>query len=149
MKVRGFVMCGARQDELTRRARSARCSQIESEHDVRGYMDATVNGGIRGGLLAAALSVPSYFIMTRRSETFRALPLPLKAFGAVVVAVPCIYVSAEKAGETFTKANYFGAGQMELDRERSLENQRWERLSLGQKATDWAARHKYSMIGAG
>ncbi|KAK8844708.1 hypothetical protein IAR55_006557 [Kwoniella newhampshirensis] len=123
--------------------------QIAGEKDFRGYQDATVNGGLQGALLGAGISVPAYYILMRRSVTYRALPLPLKALGAVVICVPCVYISAEKAGERFSKSQYTGVGKRELDREHELERERWDKLSVVSKATDWAGRHKYGMIGAG
>ncbi|WWD22739.1 hypothetical protein CI109_107232 [Kwoniella shandongensis] len=123
--------------------------RIAGEKDFRGYQDATVNGGLKGALLGAGISIPAYYVLMQRSATYRALPLPLKALGAVVIVVPSVYISAEKAGERFSKSQYTGVGKRELDRELLEERERWDKLGFVGKTQDWAGRHKFGLIGAG
>ncbi|WVF66604.1 hypothetical protein IAT40_001344 [Kwoniella sp. CBS 6097] len=123
--------------------------KLASAEDFRGYNDATINGGIRGTFLGFGLAIPSYFILNKRVAAYRNLPAPLKALGAVMVVVPCISISAEKAGEAFTRTQYTGVAKRELDREAMVEAERWEKMSSVDKLGDWAGRHKYQMIGLG
>jgi hypothetical protein len=61
--------------------------------------------------------------------------LPLKAFGIVTVAVPCITIGAEKAGEKYERG-ILGVNQIE-DEQTAREEARWEKLSTGEKVRDW------------
>ncbi|WVR03131.1 hypothetical protein IAU60_000121 [Kwoniella sp. DSM 27419] len=123
--------------------------KLATADDFRAYHDATVAGGIRGAVLGTGLAVPSYLILKRRSQAYRNLPTPLKALGAVMIMVPCISISAEKAGEAFTRSQYSGVAKRELDREAQEEADRWEQMSFVQKMGDWAGRRKYALIGVG
>ncbi|TYJ57467.1 hypothetical protein B9479_001784 [Cryptococcus floricola] len=123
--------------------------KIVSQEDVRGYTDSTIEGGIKGALVAVALSVPGHFFFKKNVAAYRTLPLPLKSLAYVMVGVPCISIFAEKAGEAYNRGQYTGVGQKELDYELEKERENWEKLSSWQKSTDWAARHKYGIIGAG
>ena len=111
------------------------------------YVNATINGGIRGAALAAAICTPSYFLLKSRSATYRALPIPLKALGLVVISVPCISISAEKAGEAYERSMWTGVGQRELVRQGEVAEQRWEELSTGEKIKNWANRNQYGIVG--
>ncbi|WVQ85381.1 hypothetical protein IAT38_007546 [Cryptococcus sp. DSM 104549] len=123
--------------------------KIVTNEGLRGYTDATINGGIRGTILAVGLSIPTHFILHKRSPVYRALPLPLKALVYVTIGVPCISICGEKAGEAFNRSQYTGVGQKELDYEEQREQDRWAKMTTWQKTGDWAARHKYGVVGAG
>lgn len=40
-------------------------------------------------------------------------------------------------------------GQREIDWELQIRNEKWEKMSKLEKIGDWAARHKYGIIGGG
>ncbi len=109
--------------------------------------NANVRGGLEGTAIATAITVPGYYLLHRSLPAFRQLPLPLKAFGITVVAVPCIIINAEKAGEAYERSQWTGLGKEELDRTEIKEAQRWDGLSSGQKVQDWASRHKWGIVG--
>ncbi|WVQ94204.1 hypothetical protein IAU59_001282 [Kwoniella sp. CBS 9459] len=123
--------------------------KLATADDFRAYNDAVINGGFRGTALGFGLAVPAYFILNKRVAAYRNLPAPLKALGGVMIIVPCISITAEKAGEAFTRTQYTGVAKRELDREAVIEAERWERMSFVDKMGDWAGRHKYQLIGAG
>ncbi|WWC67256.1 uncharacterized protein I206_101163 [Kwoniella pini CBS 10737] len=122
--------------------------KLASTEDIQAYNDATINGGIRGIMYGIGLSVPGFYLLNKRVAAYRSLPTPLKAAGYVMVIVPCISITAEKQGEAFTRSQYSGVAKLELDREAEIEHQRWQSLSSVQKLGDWAARHKYQLVGA-
>ncbi|KAK4686116.1 hypothetical protein P7C73_g4021, partial [Tremellales sp. Uapishka_1] len=122
--------------------------KVTTAEGQQGYQNAVLWGGVKGVAIAASLAVPAYFLLSRKSATYRALPPPLKAFGFVVLTVPAISISAEKAGEAFERSEWFGRGKVELDREEEAENARWEALSMGEKLSDFGVRHQYGIVGA-
>ncbi|WVO16032.1 hypothetical protein L204_103697 [Cryptococcus depauperatus] len=123
--------------------------KVVTQEDVRGYTDATITGGIKGAFIAVGLAVPAHLLLTRRVPIYRTLPLSLRALGYVTLVVPCISISAEKAGEAYNRSGYSGIGQKEIDYELEMEREKWDKMTKYQKAADWAGRHKYGIIGAG
>ncbi|EIW73244.1 hypothetical protein M231_07877 [Tremella mesenterica] len=123
--------------------------KILTPEDAQAYSQATISGGIKGSLLGVSLWVPLHYTLLRRSVQYRALPLPLKAFGAVVVVLPCISITAEKAGEAYERSQWTGIGKRELDSKAQREEERWERMSIQEKVKDWTGRHKYGVIAGG
>lgn len=115
--------------------------------DQAAYRQAVTTGGIQGTVLAAAIAVPMHLFLRRRPN-YNAIPVTLKALGYVCLTVPCISITAEKSGEAYIRSTWSGQGKRELDRESQRALERWESLSNSQKAKDWAARHKWGMIGA-
>jgi hypothetical protein len=71
----------------------------------------------------------------------------LKALGLVVISVPCISISAEKAGEAYERSMWTGVGQREIERRGAVEEQQWEELSTGEKIKNWANRNQYGIVG--
>jgi len=104
-----------------------------------------VTGAIKGAAVAASIVTPAWFFLQRQSANFRAIPLPLKAFGIVTVAVPCITIGAEKAGEKYERG-ILGVNQIE-DEQTAREEARWEKLSTGEKVRDWGKRYQWSIVG--
>jgi hypothetical protein len=111
------------------------------------HWDANVSGALKGSLLATAIAVPGATFLQRRSPFFRALPLPLKALGVVVITVPCVTIAAEKAGEAYERSQWTGVGVEELKKTAKIEEERWSGLSTGEKVGDWAKRNKYGILG--
>ncbi|WRT63270.1 uncharacterized protein IL334_000173 [Kwoniella shivajii] len=122
--------------------------KLATKEDIQNYNDATINGGLRGAALGVGLSTSLFYILRRQSAYYRNLPTPLKALGYVVIIMPCVSISGEKAGEAYTRSQYDGIAKRELDREAQIEHERWQNLSTVQKGTDWAGRHKYGLVGA-
>jgi len=85
----------------------------------------------------------------RYSHNYKALPIPLKAFGAVVVILPCLSISAEKAGEAYDRSQWSGIGKRELDMKEKREQERLANLTTQARLNDWAGRNRYGIIAGG
>jgi len=85
----------------------------------------------------------------RASTFYRALPIPLKAFAGVVTILPCISISAEKAGEAYERSQWSGIGKRELDLQEKREQERLEALGTSARVKDWAGRNRYGIIAGG
>lgn len=118
-----------------------------TKEEEKALWNANVNGGLRGLAYAAAVCGPGFYALQRYSPKFRTLPLPLKAFGLVVISVPLISVTAEKAGEAYERSLWTGAGVKELETKAIKEQQRWDSLTTSEKVRDWASNHQYSIVG--
>lgn len=121
--------------------------QITTEKQQQGYIDSTIEGGLKGAAVAAGVLVPATMILRKQSAYFRALPLPLKALGAVSVIVPAITISAEKAGEAYSRTQWTGIGKQEIEAVQRREQERWEKLGTWGQVGDWAKRRKWAIIG--
>ncbi|KAJ9106086.1 hypothetical protein QFC21_001226 [Naganishia friedmannii] len=114
-----------------------------------GTWDANVKGGIKGALIAAGITIPGSLALHRFSPTYRQLPLPAKAFAAVVIAAPTIVYHAETAGTDYERSFWSGTGKRELDRKAQADIEKWNSMSSGAKFQDWAKRNQWTMVGGG
>ncbi|KAH7890440.1 hypothetical protein F5I97DRAFT_1799759 [Phlebopus sp. FC_14] len=117
-----------------------------SAEEMQGYNAAIVRGATEGFFSSLAFAAPASFLLHRRWAYYRALPLPLKFMGTVMVIAPCVSIQAERRGLEYDRLHWTGAGKMEMDRVTAEKEAEWKALSLGQKARDWAIRHQYSVI---
>ncbi|EIW75663.1 hypothetical protein CONPUDRAFT_65908 [Coniophora puteana RWD-64-598 SS2] len=121
--------------------------KLASEEELAAHSTATIRGAMEGTAVSAAVAVPSFMLLNRRWAYYRSLPLSLKALGGILIVAPCLAIQAERRGLEFDRERYWvGAGKNEMDREAAEEQARWESLTTGDKVSDWATRHQYSII---
>jgi hypothetical protein len=109
---------------------------------------ATWRGGLNGLGVGVGLSAGGHFLLQRSSLRYRALPLPAKAFGAMLVVVPSVVIMAERAGIAYDHQRYSKAyGDPVLAAAHEKERLRKEEMSKGERALDWADKNKFSLIG--
>jgi len=123
--------------------------QLLTPEDSNAYQQSVINGGLRGLAIGSAIAVPGYFGLMRASSTFRLLPIPLKAFASVVVILPSISISAEKAGEAYERSQWSGIGKQELDLKERREQERLASMGTQARLNDWAGRNRYGIIAGG
>lgn len=58
------------------------CASTLSE-EADAHQAATVRGGLEGLAIGAGLAIPTFALAYKRTNYYRTLPLPLKAFGSV------------------------------------------------------------------
>jgi len=121
--------------------------KIITPADIAAHRNATITGGLQGAGIAAAIAVPGFYYLQRRSATFRSLPIPMKAFMGVTIVVPFVSIMAEKAGERFDRSQWTGVGAQELVREAEEEKERRESLDRWDALKDWGKRNKWSIVG--
>jgi len=123
--------------------------QVLTSEDSNAYTQATINGGLKGLAIGTGIAVPGHFGLMRASTFYKALPIPLKAFAGVVTILPCISISAEKAGEAYERSQWSGIGKRELDLQEKREQERLEALGTSARVKDWAGRNRYGIIAGG
>jgi hypothetical protein len=112
------------------------------------YLNSVVSQACKGAALGALAFIPTNWALARRFPAYRTLPLPGKAFLAMMMVVPVGTVFAEKAGEHYIAENQWrGVGWEELSREKQEAEARWAAMSTGDKIKDWTNRHQYGVIG--
>ncbi|KAG6373065.1 hypothetical protein JVT61DRAFT_1832 [Boletus reticuloceps] len=111
------------------------------------HLDAAVwRGALEGALTSAAIAVPSFYYLHRRSAWYRSLPFSLRVAGVVMVVAPWTSIQAERRSLEFERARWSDSGKLELDRAAADKEARFNALSTTDKALDWASRHQYSII---
>ena len=121
-------------------------SQVVSPQQQQAHFDANIEGGLKGLLIGAGITIPAWMLLNRRVPSFRAAPLAMKSFGGVVIMLPSIMISAEKAGEQYDRSQWTGIGKQELDFQAKKEHERWESLTSTEKLGDWAKRRRWGII---
>ena len=109
---------------------------------------ATWRGGLKGLGVGVGLSAGGHFLLQRSSLRYRALPLPAKVFGAMLVIPPLVVILAERAGIAYDHQRYSKAHEDPLlAAAHERERLRKEGLSKGERALEWADKNKFSLIG--
>ncbi|KAJ9106011.1 hypothetical protein QFC19_003347 [Naganishia cerealis] len=123
--------------------------KIWNEEQEQGAWHANLRGGVKGATIAATIAGSGWFALNRTYPKFRALPVTLKGAMCVTIAAPLIVFFAEDAGVQYQKTLWNDAGKTVLEEERREERQRWEALSTGEKAKQWAKENQWRLIGGG
>ncbi|KAI0699818.1 hypothetical protein BC835DRAFT_1304333 [Cytidiella melzeri] len=120
--------------------------KFATQEELEGHHRATVRGAIEGVVAGFAVSLPAGFVLNRRWPAFRTLPVQLKSLAAVIVVLPLFAFQAERRGLEFDESTWTGASVRELERVKSEDQLRWEKLSTGEKMREWAMKNQYKVI---
>jgi len=123
--------------------------KILTKEEADAHYRTTLEGGLKGFTVGLLGSLGMAYFLNGRWPYYRQLPLQLKAFSIVLITVPAAVIQAEHQSDIFQRAQWEGAGKLELDDEAQEQLQRWEKLSLPEKAYDYAARHQFGMVLSG
>ena len=110
---------------------------------------ANLKGGVEGATYATAICTTGWYALNRSYPKFRALPVTLKGAMCVTVAAPLIVFFAEEAGVKYQQSLWQGTGKTIIDEQAELKRKRWEALSMGEKAKEWAKDNQWKLIGGG
>jgi hypothetical protein len=109
---------------------------------------ATYRGGLKGLGVGLGIGAGGHLLLQRSSLRYRALPLPAKAFGAMLVIVPSVVIMAERAGIAYDHQRYSKAYEDPvLAAAHEKERLRKEKLSTSERSLEWADKNKFSLIG--
>ncbi|KAH9179641.1 hypothetical protein EDB89DRAFT_1922352 [Lactarius sanguifluus] len=118
-----------------------------TQEELEAFDRATIRGSIEGIAGGLAISLPASFAAQRYWPAYRALPLPLKALGVILIVGPTWAIQTERRGVEFDEEhNWKGAGRQLLDSAKAREASEWGGLSSSEKISKWVARHQYQVI---
>jgi hypothetical protein len=125
-----------------------------SEEELAEFSKATRIGGFKGLALGLGTSMPASLLLQRYYPRYRAIPLPLKAFGIVMITSATTVIWAEREGIAYDRERYSQSlyGREELERlkeKRELEGKRWGALGGGDRFKETLSDHRYSIIIGG
>ena len=72
-----------------------------TQEELKAFDRATIRGSIEGVVAGLAISLPASFAAQRYWPAYRALPLPLKALGVVLIVGPTWAIQTERRGVEF------------------------------------------------
>ncbi|KZO98141.1 hypothetical protein CALVIDRAFT_55425 [Calocera viscosa TUFC12733] len=123
--------------------------KILTKEEADAHYRTTLEGGLKGFSVGLVSSLGMAYFLNARWPYFRQLPLQLKAFAIVIVTVPAAVIQAEHQSDAFQRAQWEGAGKLELDDEEQRQLSRWAGMTLPEKAYDYGSRHQLGMVVGG
>lgn len=120
--------------------------KILTKEEEQAHYNATVKGGITGGLLGLTLGGAAVFGAHHRFPTFRALTLPMKTFLVTSSGTFISIVAADRASRNYENArdpqrHYRDRATLDQDAVRASE-------SYFQRFKDWGRENRYPIVTA-
>jgi len=120
--------------------------KILTKEEEQAHYNATVKGGITGGLIGLALGGAAVYGAHRRFATFRAITLPMKTFLVTSSGTFISIVAADRASRKYENARdpqrqYRDKATLDQDAVRASE-------SYYQRFKDWGRENRYPIVTA-
>jgi Hypoxia induced protein conserved region len=120
--------------------------KILTKEEEEAHYDATVKGGIAGGLIGLGIGFAAAYGAHHRFPTFRDLTLPMKAFLVTSSATFTSIIAADRASRRFERARdpqwkYYEKALSDAEAVRAQE-------STFQRLKDWGRENRYPIVGA-
>jgi len=118
--------------------------KILTKEEEEAHYNATLKGGIMGGLIGLTVGGTAVFAAHKRFATFRSLTLPLKTFLVTSSGTFSAIIQADRSSRSFEFARdpqrqYRDKASVELETIRENE-------SSIQRFKDWGREHRYSIV---
>ncbi|KAI9837418.1 MAG: hypothetical protein M1838_004829 [Thelocarpon superellum] len=118
--------------------------KILTKEEEEAHYNATLKGGITGGLVGLALGTGAVYAASVRFPAFRSLTLPLRTFLVTSTGTFAAIVSADKYSRDFEKQRH----PEELYRDASSEALAAARAqeTYSKRLFDWGREHRYPIV---
>ncbi|KAI9815796.1 MAG: hypothetical protein M1827_002192 [Pycnora praestabilis] len=120
--------------------------KILTKEEEQAHYNATLTGGIGGGLAGLAVGFVGVYAATRRFPAFNSLTLPLKAFLVTSSGTFAAIVSADKYSRAF-EANRSPEHKYKDEAEKEREQNESRKTTL-ERVKDWGKENRYPIVGA-
>ncbi|KAL9117847.1 MAG: hypothetical protein Q9187_005610 [Circinaria calcarea] len=120
--------------------------KILTKEEEQAHYNATLRGGIGGGLVGLAVGLAGVYGATRRYPAFGSLTLPLKAFLVTSSGTFAAIISADKYSRAFEAARH-PEEQYKDEAERQRQAIEASKTRF-QKIKDWGRENRYPIVGA-
>jgi hypothetical protein len=118
-----------------------------TEENLREHQNASIRGAVEGFIAGSAFTGAGHWWLTKTRPSYRALPVQLKALGAVCIVLPALTLQGERRGVEYDKMTWADEkGATLIGENLSEAEQRWAELSTTGRLADFASRHEYSLI---
>jgi hypothetical protein len=120
--------------------------KILTKEEEQAHYNATLKGGITGGVVGLGLGFAVAYAANARFHAFRSLTLPMKAFLVTSSSTFAAIIAADRASRNFEEARdpqrkYRDRASKDLEAVRQQE-------STFQKLKDWGREHRYPIVAA-
>jgi len=120
--------------------------KILTKEEEQAHYNATVKGGLGGGIVGLGVGLVGVYAATQRYPAFRSLTLPLKAFLVTSSGTFAAIVCADRNSRAFeTSRHPEKTYEDEATREREFVEARKSRF---QRVMDWGKENRYPLVGA-
>ncbi|KAI9679213.1 MAG: hypothetical protein M1817_005232 [Caeruleum heppii] len=120
--------------------------KILTKEEEQAHYNATLRGGIGGGLAGLLLGAGGVYAASARYPAFRQLTLPLRAFLVTSSGTFAAIISADKYSRAFERSRH-PEDQYQDASSKAREAAR-ARESVGKKTLDWLRENRYPIVGA-
>lgn len=120
--------------------------KILTKEEEQAHYNATLKGGINGGILGLVLGGAAVYAANARFHTFRSLTLPMKTFLVTSSSTFAAIVNADRASRKFEIAR--DPQRQYRDRASSDLEQIKANESTFQKIKDWGRENRYPIVTA-
>ncbi|KAJ5037289.1 uncharacterized protein L3040_007466 [Drepanopeziza brunnea f. sp. 'multigermtubi'] len=120
--------------------------KILTKEEEQAHYNATVRGGLTGGLFGLAVGGSAVFAAHHRFPTFRSLTLPMKTFLVTSAGTFSAIIAADKSSRSFEA----GRNPQNQYRDAASRDQAALRASESalQRFKDWGRENRYSIVSA-
>ncbi|KAE9961639.1 hypothetical protein EG327_003457 [Venturia inaequalis] len=116
---------------------------LTKEQEAEHY-NATVKGGLFGGLMGLGIGTAGVMAASRRYPGFRSLTVPFRVFLAVSAGTFSTIIAADRASRGFEQAR--NPDRDYTDQSLSLEQQYEASKPFSERAKDWGEKNRYSIV---
>jgi hypothetical protein len=121
--------------------------KLLTKEEEQAHWNATVGGGITGGILGTLVGTAGVILAQRRYPTFRGLTLPFRTFLAVSTGTFSAIIAADRASRSYEGANMPERAQ-HMNAQEKLRSQIEEAKPFSERAKDWGNKNRYSIVFA-
>jgi len=119
---------------------------ISKEEETQHY-NATVKGGLIGGVLGLSAGTAGVMLATRRFPAFRQLTLQFRVFLGASVGTFSAIIAADRASRSF-QVQQHAEEQLYINRQEALQQQIEAAKPAWQRTKDWVGQNRYPIIFA-
>jgi len=118
--------------------------KILTKEEEQEHYNATVTGGLGGGLAGVAAGSAGVFLASKRYPAFRSLTLPFRAFLIASTGTFAAIVSADKYSRAYEASRH--PEKQYQDQSTTLQAQIEAQKPFAQRAKDWGTENRYSIV---
>ncbi|GAB7351288.1 hypothetical protein MBLNU459_g1705t1 [Dothideomycetes sp. NU459] len=120
--------------------------KILTKEEEAEHYQATIVGGIGGGLVGTAVGSLGVFLATKRYPAFRSLSVPFRAFLITSSGTFSAIIAADRYSRSYEASRH--PEKNYTDKQQSLQEQIESQKPTAQRIKDWGSENRYSIVFA-
>lgn len=119
--------------------------KLLTKEEEQEHWNATVSGGIFGGVMGTLGGTAAVILAQRRYPTFRGLTVPFRTFLACSAGTFAAIIAADRASRNY-EAERAPERQHHLNAQEQLQQQITESQTFWERARSWGNKNRYSIV---